>query len=260
MGELWGTPGSVGTQEVRDHLGAYGYGTLLRLIRSRQVYERCVGTKPPIRPTFDELETLRRSADERHVLASETVLAVLERQHKVWATWDARKGAALETYFVNALLLRFPTVFRAWQRTRRSLPLPYGADVAALSVEVTHLDPALAVVSRDALERALRTAGPEVRAVLGLVAVGYPHSDIADRLGISERAVEGRLYRFRRQVRSGPDGSSGNVGPHAHQATNLAGAPGRAASRSRKREPGAPARTVADGARGPTAPEDQLNH
>ncbi|MEU4995717.1 hypothetical protein [Streptomyces sp. NPDC021622] len=173
------------------------------LIRSRQIYERCAARGRPVRPTSADLEALRLSPDERHVLAGETLLAVLEDLDKVWSTWDVRRGAALETYFVGSLVLYFPAVFRKWQRTRRRLLLPRDADAAALSVKVTQADPALGVVARDALERALRTAGPEVSAVLGLVAAGYPHSEIAERLRISERAVEGRLYRFRRQIRNG---------------------------------------------------------
>lgn len=107
------------------------------------------------------------------------------------------------------LLIRdFATVFRRWQRTRLDLPLPLGVDAAALSAlsaRAAETDPALGAVTRDELERALRRAGPEVRAVLGLVAEGYQHSEIADRLRLSERAVEGRIYRFRRNMQRHPE-------------------------------------------------------
>ncbi|MEU7584610.1 hypothetical protein AB0B50_44365 [Streptomyces sp. NPDC041068] len=65
-------------------------------------------------------------------------------------------------------------------------------------------DPALGVTARDVVTRALRTAGPEVRATLMLVAAGYQHREIADRLNISERGLEGRLHRFRKQIRNAP--------------------------------------------------------
>lgn len=211
MGHLWGTPPSYAyggryaddlPQEVRDHLAVYGYGTLRDQIRSRRIYEECAAMGWPVSPTSDELEALRLSPDERHVLAGETLLAFLKDPDKTWPSWDPHKGAAMETYFVGGLIKHFPTVFRRWQRTRQNLPLPLAPGAAALSGRGAQADPALGVVARDELERALRAAEPEIRAVLGLVAAGYRHSEIADRLRISERAVEGRIYRFRRSVRN----------------------------------------------------------
>ncbi|MFI6089775.1 RNA polymerase sigma factor [Streptomyces sp. NPDC051218] len=189
-------------REVRDDLAMYGYSTLLNKIRSQQIYADCAARNRVVRPTSAELEALRHSPDERHVLAGDTLLDLLRKPDGMWSTWDEDKGAALKTYFVGALIARFPRIFLKWQETRLSLPLPIGVDVAALSARAVEPDPALGVVTRDRLERALRSAEPEVRAVLGLVAAGYQHSEIADRLRLSERAVEGRIYRFRRSIRN----------------------------------------------------------
>lgn len=188
--------------EVRARVGAYGYRVLQDAIRSQRIYEQCAGVWPCIRPTFDELETLRASADERHALACQTVIAVLEQRVPVWDTWDPCKGAALETYFVRALRHKFPAVFQRWQKARQDQLKVRDAHAVALTGKDAPADPVLGAIARDELERALRTVGPEVRSVLGLVAVGYEHSEIAERLRLSERAVEGRIYRFRRNIRN----------------------------------------------------------
>lgn len=188
-------------RDVRDHLAVYGYGTLRDMIRSRRIYARCAALGRPVTPTSHELELLSVSADERHVLAAETLLKVLQDPEKVWATWDVRKGAALETYFVNALVQRFTTVFRQWQNRRRVLGQKEHA-VTVLPSRASSADPVFNVMARDLLERALRTAEPDVRALLALTAAGCSHREMADRLQISERAVEGRLHRFRKQIRT----------------------------------------------------------
>ncbi|MDG4857471.1 ECF-type sigma factor [Streptomyces sp. T-3] len=197
-------------QELRDRIVANGYHTLLKQIRLQEIYERCRAVGWPVDPTFDELEVLQRSSDERCALAGDTLVKVLVNQHKVWPTWDARKGAALETYFVKALILHFPAAFRHWQSTRRELPVP-PADVTDLAAsKALHADLAIHVLAHDALEGALRIAGPQAQAVVALFAVGYECREIAERLQISERAVEGRLYRFRQQIRTEPAGQDLN--------------------------------------------------
>ncbi|MFK4070669.1 RNA polymerase sigma factor [Streptomyces sp. NPDC029674] len=189
----------------RERLATYGYSTLRRLIRAQRIYDQCRGVQPPIAPTSDDLEVLRRSSDERHVLAGETLLTALADWDKIWSTWDRDKGASRETYFVRAMILRFPRAFEKWQAGRRHQPLARGLrDLAPTgpAARATWTDPALDAIARDTLHRVVRTAGPELRTMLALVVEGYPHSAIADRLRISARAVEGRLHRFRKQLRS----------------------------------------------------------
>ncbi|MEV0318222.1 hypothetical protein ACIBKX_08150 [Streptomyces sp. NPDC050658] len=194
-------------QEVLDHLAAYGYTLLQRWIHSQRIYEKCRGNKPFIVPTSDDLETLRRSPEDRHALACDTVLKFLENPVKALSDWDERKGAALKTYYVGGLLQTFPRVFETWQKARRPGFPRCDTPVDAQPAEGTYGDPASRVMTRDALERALRASEPEVGVIVTLVAAGTPRRDIADRLGISERAVEGRLYRVRRMMRNGQTGA-----------------------------------------------------
>ncbi|WP_282793421.1 helix-turn-helix domain-containing protein [Streptomyces sp. CC224B] len=176
------------------------------MIRSQRVYERCRAQGRFVAPTSAELEALRGSPEDRDDLAGDTLLKALEKAEQPWATWDARKGASLETYVVGALLLHFPRVFSSWRKARGHRQefrrrLVTDAAAATAPARTGTADPALAVVARDVLERVLRTADPDVRVILVLVAAGYPRRAIAERLRISERAVEGRLHRFRREIR-----------------------------------------------------------
>ncbi|MEU6674228.1 hypothetical protein [Streptomyces sp. NPDC046853] len=195
---------SAPPKETVDHLASYGYATLKKLIHTQRVYDKGRDLNRPVHPTSADLEVLRSSPDERAALAGDSLVKLLEDPEDVWSKWDIRKGAALETYFVNAMIQRFQSVFRTWQTHRRTLISLPAADMNFLSARSHQADPALDVVARDALERALWEAKPEVRATVVLMAAGYRHSEIADRLQISERGVEGRLYRFRKQVRDAP--------------------------------------------------------
>ncbi|WP_190134247.1 RNA polymerase sigma factor [Streptomyces longispororuber] len=176
------------------------------MIRSQRVYERCRTQGRFVTPTPAELDALRGSPEDRDDLAGDTLLKVLEQAEQPWTTWDARKGASLETYVVGALLLHFPRVFSSWRKARRHRQelrrhLAADAGTAPTPAGTGTADPALTVVARDVLERALRTADPDVRVILVLVAAGHPRRAVAEQLGISERAVEGRLHRFRKQIR-----------------------------------------------------------
>ncbi|MGW2769166.1 hypothetical protein [Streptomyces sp. NPDC001275] len=46
----------------------------------------------------------------------------------------------------------------------------------------------------------MRLAGPEVRAILARTLAGETQDEIAEHLASSRKAVEGRLYRFRRRL------------------------------------------------------------
>lgn len=46
----------------------------------------------------------------------------------------------------------------------------------------------------------MRLAGPEVRAILARTMAGETQDEIAEHLESNRRAVEGRLYRFRRRL------------------------------------------------------------
>ncbi|MEV8313482.1 sigma factor-like helix-turn-helix DNA-binding protein [Streptomyces sp. NPDC059900] len=175
-----------------------------KLIHSQRVYDRGRDLNRPVHPTSADLAALRRYPDERAALAGDSLVKLLEDPEEVWSRWDVRKGASLETYFVNAMVQRFQSVFRTWQTHRRTVISLPAVDLNFLSDRSYQADPAVDVVARDALRRALRAASPEVRATVVLIVAGYQHGEIADRLQISERGVEGRLYRFRKQIRDAP--------------------------------------------------------
>ncbi len=79
-------------------------------------------------------------------------------------------------------------------RKRRHVPLEQSGDLAVITA-----DP----VNRVAVQRALATLSPALRAVLVLKELeGFGHSEIATMLGISVGASEVRLHRALRQLRA----------------------------------------------------------
>jgi DNA-directed RNA polymerase specialized sigma24 family protein len=58
-----------------------------------------------------------------------------------------------------------------------------------------------AVENRDAIDRLAAQAPPVVKAIMQLILEGHSFCEIGEHLGISTRAVEGRLHRFRTQVK-----------------------------------------------------------
>ncbi len=110
--------------------------------------------------------------------------------------------------------LRDPDRFEAWltqilvrccyeaARTRRRLALVQaeaGIDAPAPQV----IDPALAVIDRDRLDRAFRRLPTEQRAVLALHHyIGLEPAEIADTLGIPAGTVRSRLHYAHRAMRA----------------------------------------------------------
>ncbi len=64
------------------------------------------------------------------------------------------------------------------------------------------LGPEDAAIASDTLARAAALAPQETRAILHLALQGYTHPEIGQHVGLSERAVEGHLYRLRRKIKA----------------------------------------------------------
>jgi len=110
-------------------------------------------------------------------------------------------GASLATYFIGTCIYAFADIYRRriqeWERdlaVKQALacgPLPDMPDIAD---EVT---------SRDAVVRFISAAPPDprLRRAIHLSSEGFTHKEIAAELGdgTTPRAVEGMLYRYRKQ-------------------------------------------------------------
>lgn len=124
--------------------------------------------------------------------------------------WNPQHGASLATFFINNCLMRYPTEYRRWKRSYDD-QVVYLRNVGQFDpMEVDHPaflkaaldDPATDVVdfhtSTQRVAELLRPIRKEQnRMLLKLVADGASIEDVAIVLGISEKAVESRLYRIR---------------------------------------------------------------
>ncbi|MFE5084441.1 sigma-70 RNA polymerase sigma factor region 4 domain-containing protein [Streptomyces mirabilis] len=198
-----GRPADI-PSETRDRLWVYGFFTLKRMISDGEIFEKCAAKKRGLRPSLDDLRTLQDSVEDRDALAGDTLTSAMDQVNDTWSTWSPKRGATLETYFVGGLTLHFPSVFRRWQRNRWRLVFVPAADAAPLALHAAglfaHGDPGRQADLRAALEEVMRLAGPEVRAILARTVAGETQDEIAEHLESSRKAVEGRLYRFRRRL------------------------------------------------------------
>ena len=67
-----------------------------------------------------------------------------------------------------------------------------------------------AVENRDLIDRLAAMAPPMVKTIMLLMLEGFSFAEIGERVGLSARAVEGRLHRFRTQVKK--DARRGRLG------------------------------------------------
>ena len=114
--------------------------------------------------------------------------------------WTPGRGASLKTYFVNACILQFPALFRAWLDQRQAVR-PSGLDLASGCGDLA-LDPAITVVLRDEVDRMLaKIADPQLQEVLILRGAGYTAAAAARQAGLTAKAAEGRLARIRKGLK-----------------------------------------------------------
>jgi DNA-directed RNA polymerase specialized sigma24 family protein len=145
-------------------------------------------------------------------LSSETNARALQffRKHVLLAgVWSPEGGASLRTFYVGACLFAFPNVFQRWAGERRrsspTLPEQRSDEPEQTTWSPTggnlQLDPAVTVTSALTVANELKAMPSRTRAVAERIVLdGAPYAEIAAELGITERAVEGLLYRYRTEA------------------------------------------------------------
>jgi DNA-directed RNA polymerase specialized sigma24 family protein len=191
-------------------LYGYAWPILLRWTANGQIFRECDKYRRPVaRPAVAHNWTL----EDRRQIVTDTCLAAvdffrdyaLRRSH-----WDWRRRACLATYFVGACVCCFAKVFERWWKERL---VAESVRLAAQDRDDTgddpldrlippEPDPALVAITRDEAGRAMRQVrDPQLREVLWLRAIGFTQADAAKQVGITEKAVEGRLDRHRKKLR-----------------------------------------------------------
>jgi DNA-directed RNA polymerase specialized sigma24 family protein len=210
---------------LEAYLWEYGRDVLMSWMFDGTIFERCRQRGIHVDYVDWAWWELRESRDQRMDLAVDTLSRAVrgkseerspegELLEREWTgffnyslpLWDPNR-ASLRTYFVGSLLYPFATEFRKWheEKSRRRESLSPGWTVAELverAVSARDLrdnDPVHQVVRRDLLYRVLARTDPVNRQIADLVMRGHTYGEIAEELGLTERAVEGRLYRLRRK-------------------------------------------------------------
>lgn len=220
-----------------DDLYGYAWPVMLHAIRTGRVAAINTGVPHGAIPA-EEQQLLHDSSEEREELA----LAAIARAERKFKTtlqrqyWDPAKGRSLRSYFIGACARAFWEEHAEWSRRRRR-HLRAIANLAAdgsARYEESADDPELQVSRKEAVSLLLgkaRHKSPELEAIFLGMLNGLTVAELAERLGYSDRAIEGRLYHFRKTawslVRTGRIDPAVVPGSRARIARELAGTPDR---------------------------------
>ncbi|MGW0819987.1 sigma factor-like helix-turn-helix DNA-binding protein [Streptomyces sp. NPDC002845] len=197
--------------EFTSRLMEYGWRVLSSWIFSGAIFYECAKRGRALKVTPDVLEVLRSDLDLRSELAIDTVLAALPKFRDRLANGDWQpERSQLTTYFTGALILDFPNIYRSWDARRSRSFSEEPLDLSGtFDVESRQRGPAAIAEDRDEVRRIVGTLPTDVRKMLAMRAAGYTNQAIAGQLGITEKAVEGRLNRLRRRYADAQIGRSG---------------------------------------------------
>lgn len=187
----------------------YGWRTISKWTHSGEIFVRArqAGRPVPAPMTAPEWD-----ADDRAEVATDTLIAGLDlflEHGLVRGKWKPAGGASLTTYFVGASVRSFRPVYTRWFRTMQSgqaeLGLPAAdRDAPAADRDIPDqraTDPFYAAATHDEIKRILPyITDTKVRRGLALRALGYTQQQAAQEVGLTEKALEGRIGRLRVRI------------------------------------------------------------
>jgi DNA-directed RNA polymerase specialized sigma24 family protein len=182
----------------------------------------------------EERQLLHDSSPEREDLALASIARAIPRfvRSLKLGLWDPSRGRSLRSFFICACARAFWREYELWSAQRRrhlqaiaNLADGRSTDAGLVESFDEHYE------QRQAVELLLAKAekkSPELRAILQCLFSGMTAAEAASKLGYTERAVEGRLYQFRKTawglVRSGHIDPSLIPGSRARLAREQTGA------------------------------------
>ncbi|MFE3060843.1 hypothetical protein [Nocardia sp. NPDC059239] len=187
---------------LEHQLWLYGWRVLRAMVRDLSIL-RVHTALPPMSVSPDDYTTLHNSAEHREELVIDTLaLAVpfmVEQLRK--GRWDPQRSATLGTYFITACAIQFRDSYRSWHKARVRQIREGLAGIEAEVFDYEHRpDPYDVVSDRFRLHRILKTATLEERFICMGILADRPRADIAEDMGITEKALEGRMYRLRQRA------------------------------------------------------------
>jgi DNA-directed RNA polymerase specialized sigma24 family protein len=187
----------------RAELAAYALPVMRSFIRRKTIYPMCRRARRPVAATDAIREHLAHDVDDRLELALETIasgLRLFERYALRGRRWSPERGASLKTFFVGACVRTFSAAIRCWVAERdppgvRVLPMDTVPNCGA------HDDPAEDVVSMQQVNDHLNGMKPLARDLAARVTLfDETFEEAGQAHGLSARAVEGHLYRHRKEA------------------------------------------------------------
>jgi len=200
-----------------NELAKYGVSVLRGWMATGTIFQRVARLGYRLHPTGRELEELYRDSEVRDELATMTVALALPRfreQALVGKGWRYEGGASITTYFMGATLYAFPNEFRKWRNQREGWRRQDYGDYTAngLRHQVANDDTDTLVLGDLRVAQDLARLKPRCRDIVMLTLQCYSQDEIAEILGISVRAVEGVLHRWRTHERKLLKEESGGPG------------------------------------------------
>ncbi|MFF7717664.1 hypothetical protein [Streptomyces sp. NPDC007988] len=196
-------------QKTTTHLMEYGWRTINKWTGNGEIFAHA---RRAGRPVPAHMTTPDWDADDRSEVATETVVAGLDlflEHGLIRGKWNPNGGASLATYFVGASIRSFRTVYTRWFRGMQvgqaelNLPStdPDGAPSDRDIPDQRATDPFYAAATHDEIKRILPyITDTKVRRGLALRALGYTQQQAAADVGLTEKALEGRIGRLRARI------------------------------------------------------------
>ncbi|MFE7092974.1 RNA polymerase sigma factor [Streptomyces erythrochromogenes] len=197
-------------REFMQTLMEYGWRILSGWSANGLIFDRVARAGRPIPTT---MVTTAWADDERSQVVTDTVIkgSTLFHEHGlVRGKWTPDGGASLTTYFVGAALLAFSPVYIKWYKAYRlgQSELDHRTtgedDILRAQRDIPDqraTDPAhIAVVHDDIAQLKSLLPDEKLRGALALMALGYSQVEAAAEVGLTTKALEGRLARARTKV------------------------------------------------------------
>ncbi|MZD16896.1 MULTISPECIES: hypothetical protein [Streptomyces] len=195
-------------EKTTTRLMEYGWLTINKWTGTGEIFaqSRRAGRPVPLHMTAPDWD-----ADARSEVATETVVAGLDlflEHGLIRGKWNPYGGASLATYFVGASIRSFRTVYIRWfrgvQLGQAELVLPPSDDGASSDRDIPDqraTDPFYAAATHDEIKRILPyITDTKVRRGLALRALGHTQQQAAAEVGLTEKALEGRIGRLRARI------------------------------------------------------------
>ncbi|WP_432923165.1 helix-turn-helix domain-containing protein [Microbispora sp. CA-135349] len=183
----------------------YGQPIMESWLRTGKIFKHAQRYRRPVYRHTGDYEAMRDDLDQ---LCADVLLEGLEvfRRALMAGKWNPDRGSTLAEYYIGSCLCGFAKVFHQWWRSRslNEATDHYGLIPEEAGEYEAHWptsrlrEPEGDAVIQDQISRLMAQAPDDtVRGVLVRRAMGYSQKEAAAAYGLSERAAEGRLRRYR---------------------------------------------------------------